>query len=299
MQVFNGIGFAKRQLSELKQRVDRLRAGGVRLKIVSLVFGEDAGSRLYTKFKQQAAGEAGIEFQPVWLSLADSPEKIIKQIQTANRNCQVTGVMIQKPAQKVWQASCQPSTPVPLFSQWWQSLVAVIDPDKDVDGLHPSTLRAIKNKRWQERGRVLPATAQAVLDILNQSPLPVSHLVTQTDLKVVVIGRSEIVGLPIYYELSNRGAQVLLLGRAELAQRIQSGQLLLDADVVISATGMPGLIKGPMLKQGVILIDVGEPKPDVDMASVTTQASFLTPVPGGVGPVTVACLMKNVLTMVQ
>jgi len=201
--------------------------------------------------------------------------------------------MIQKPAQAIWQNGYQINHHSSQnFDEWWQSLVTLINHGKDIDGLHPTTLEAIKNNDWREQGRVLPATAQAVLDVLDESPF-------KSGMKVIIIGRSDIVGVPIYYELQNRGEQVELLGRQDFLKRQQSKDRLLDADVIISATGIPKLIKGDMLKQGVILIDVGEPKPDVDLASIQNQVSFLTPVPGGVGPVTVSCLMKNVLSMVQ
>jgi len=292
-EVFNGNKFAQQQLVKIKAEVSLLAKKGIIPRIATLVFVDDPASRLYTQFKRQAAEQVGVKFQAHEFRLSDDFDKIKTAIDQANLDKSVTGVMIQKPAQAVWQADYQiHDQSSQNFGGWWQSLVSLINPHKDIDGLHPTTLEAIKNNLWQKQGRVLPATAQAVLDILDESPF-------RSGMKTVIVGRSDIVGLPIYYELQNRGEQPELLGRLDFIKRQQSASKLLDADVVITATGVPGLIKGEMLKMGVILIDAGEPKPDVDRSSIKEKTIFLTPVPGGVGPVTVACLMKNVLTMVQ
>ena len=288
MELFDGITFAKQREQVLKERVGEIVRQGNTLSIASIVFTEDPGSRLYTQKKLEAAERVGIEFQPVFLSLVDSKQQIIETIHQLNIDSSVTGVMIQKPAKQTWLERVGESD----FSEWWRWLVMTIQPKKDVDGLAPSTQQAIKDGTWMEKGLVLPATAQAILLVLEKAGVSKAN-------SIAIIGRSDIVGSPTFYALNHLGYQSTLFGRADLAKRTASDQQLKDFDVVISATGVEHLIKGSMLKQGVILVDVGEPKPDIDQQSVEELATFLSPVPGGVGPVTVVCLMENVLKLLQ
>lgn len=290
-QIFDGNAFAKEKETQLAKRVDALKMKGVFLQIGVVMFVDDPASRLYTRLKKEAARRVGIEFQISELQFSDSQDWIMKTIHQLSHDTNITGVMIQKPSLKIWQEVTGQRRE--QFSWWWQESVAQIDPLKDVDGL------------CSNQTKVLPATAQAVLDILEESPLNLEKLrsessdPSQPDKKVAMIGRSDIVGSPIYYELKKQGVNVELLGRRELAERVENGQQLLDFDVVISATGQQGLVKGEMVKEGVVVIDVGEPKADIDFESVKAKASFITPVPGGVGPVTVVVLMENMLKLIS
>src|SRR5690606_9845820 len=101
------------------------------------------------------------------------------------------------------------------------------------------------------------------------------------------------------YLFKREGKNVELLGRQEFQERLTSGQKLLDADVVITATGRNFLVAGDMIKPGVVLIDVGEPRPDIDLDSIAAKAAFVTPVPGGVGPLTVVCLLENAVELAR
>lgn len=288
MELFDGITFAKQREQVLKERVGEIVRQGNTLSITSIVFTEDPGSRLYTQKKLEAAQRVGIDFQPVFLSLLDSKQQIIKTIRQLTIDPSVTGVMIQKPAKQTWLERVGESD----FSEWWHSLVMSIEPEKDVDGLTPSTQEAIKDGTWVEKGLVLPATAQAILLVLEQAGVSKAA-------SIAIIGRSDVVGSPTFYALNHLGYQSTLFGRADLAKRTASDQQLKEFDVVISATGVEHLVKGSMLKQEVILVDVGEPKPDIDRQSVEKIASLLSPVPGGVGPVTVVCLLENVLSLIK
>ncbi|MBD3279845.1 MAG: hypothetical protein GF390_04020, partial [Candidatus Pacebacteria bacterium] len=102
---------------------------------------------------------------------------------------------------------------------------------------------------------------------------------------------------PLFYELKNQGHEAELLGRQALHHRVAQNQGLKDGQVVVTATGVAGLVTGELISSGTIVIDAGEPQPDVDFASVRPKASFITPVPGGVGPVTVSCLLENSLDL--
>lgn len=288
MELFDGIGFAEQREQQLKEQVHQLIRQGINPLIASIVFTEDAGSRLYTQKKFEAAERVGIEFQPVFLSLLNSKQQIVDEINQLNIDPIVTGLMIQKPSKQIWSERVGGGD----FSDWWQSLVTSIDQKKDADGLTPNTQQAIKDGTWLDKGLVLPATAQAIL-------LVIEHAGVSKASSIAIIGRSDIVGLPTFYALKKLGYKPTLLGRTDLAKRIASDQQLKEFDVVISATGVEHLVKGSMLKQEVILVDVGEPKPDIDRQSVEKIASFLSPVPGGVGPVTVVCLLENVLSLIK
>lgn len=291
MTIFDGNAFAQKKEAELKLRVESLRSQGTSLKIAAVLFEEDKGSQLYTRLKSEAAQRLGIGYEVESFSMLASTADVIAKIQELNTDATVTGIIIQKPWRQRWEEVAGPAATMDpasarSFSDWWHELVSQIDQHKDVDGLHPQTLRAIEEGNWRKNHRVMPATAKAVLDILNVAQL-------QPTQKIIILGKSDLLGKPLYFELKNTGHTVEMIGTRELQQRFVSGQQLHDADVVISATGHANLITGEMVKTGAIVIDVGEPKPDVDFDSVAPKASFITPVPGGVGPVTVISLMEN------
>lgn len=293
MKIFDGVTVASQKEQALTQQVAALSAQGVQLKVAAIVFAEDAGSQLYTRLKQEAAERVGISYQPFVFSITDPVAKVSETVQVLNDDKTVTGIIIQKPTKKVWAQQQSPTVEVSQYTDWWRSLTTQIAPHKDVDGLHPSTLAAIEAGTWQEQGRVLPATCQAVLDIMTRLPDELQSL----QAKVLIIGKSDLLGTPLYGVLKEQGRAVELLTKKDLAARQADGRLLLDAKVIVSATGVLGLITGELISEGVALIDVGEPRPDIDRASVGDKPSFITPVPGGVGPMTVSCLLENALKL--
>ena len=151
-----------------------------------------------------------------------------------------------------------------------------------------------------------PATAQAVFKIVTY------FIPDWSEKKIAIIGKSDLVGRPLYFMLKHTllaetlvtsiscrlEPEIFLFGRKELGQLLSSGKGLKEFDIIISSTGQPGLIDTSMIKEGVALIDVGEPKGDIDPHAYK-KASFYTPVPGGVGPVTVACLMENGVRLIN
>lgn len=325
--VFDGKRFALKRERMLERRIEKLR---VSPKLVSLYFAEDSGSVIYTNLKQAAAKRVGIEFHAEKVSIKDQASSIIRLIKQFASDPGVQGLMIQKPAQKFfyevsdkgWAGPGMIST---LFKNlkylllleekgkgtdvWWRRLVAEISPRKDVDCLNPVNLDLVYRGRW----KVLPATVRAVLSIIEVAVTrPV--LVARTGLvgrSAVVVGRSEIVGRPLAHVLAQKGAKVLLSGSTGVVAESRGSQLIeehrplnlaevtKEADIVVSATGEPGIITGDMVKKGVVVIDVGAPDGDVDFDSVERKASFITPVPGGVGPVTVVSLLENLMDIVE
>lgn len=294
MIVFDGYAFAQQREVELARRVVAL---GRQLKIAAVLFIEDKGSQLYTGLKKQAAERVGMAYEVHEFSVTDPIEQVTAVIDQLGQDERVTGIIIQKPWRKTWETAMQHVTAEEEalgqdFAQWWNRLVSRIPEGKDVDGLHPKTLEAVERGTWREEGKVLPATAKAVLSILEAH----HYLKPQ---KYIVLGKSDILGKPLSFELRNRGFEVEMLGRKELATRVESGITLQDADVVISATGQMHLVTGDMIKERAVLVDVGEPRPDIDRVSVEEKAAFLTPVPGGVGPVTVMSLLENAVELRQ
>lgn len=286
--VFDGRRFAAEREEKLKQQVaaDRLR-----LRMGSLLFREDPASVTYINLKKQAAVRVGIEFSVEEVSLGDTVPSLQDKIRTFGSQADVTGIMIQKPSKTVWQQYFKNSGE--RMDYWWGMLTGVLDPAKDVDCLTPMNLDKIYRKQWQ----LLPATVKAVVSILHKAYLDWQVFSNQhpgfdlAGVKTVVIGRSEIVGRPLATVLAQYGAQVSLYG-SDLNQ-----QELSEADLIISATGIPNLITGEMVKDGVVAIDVGSPQADIHFDSVLPKARFITPVPNGVGPVTVVSLLENLVDL--
>lgn len=292
MILFDGYQFAQEREKLLQKRVAELSSRGISLTVAAILFEEDKGSQLYTGLKQQAAERVGIEYRVFTFSLKDAVEKVTETLHQLNKDPKITGIIIQKPWRKTWETAVgeNAQNTAGNFASWWNSLVTQIAPAKDVDGLHPETLEAVKHGSWKAEKKVLPATAKAVLSILESAQL-------LKQVKYLVIGKSDILGKPLFYALQNMGFSVEMIGRKELEERVLTGQQLEDADVVISATGQYQLVTGEMLKKGAAVVDVGEPRPDIERQSVEKVAHFLTPVPGGVGPVTVVSLLENAVEL--
>lgn len=314
MKLFDGINIAKERESVLAEKVKVLHSVGKNVSIGAVVFDEDPGSQLYTEHKLQLAKRVGITYSPLYLSMHASQDEVEATLQNLNADDSITGSIIQKPTRKSW-------TRVTGFSntdydQWWSHLVSQINPAKDIDGLSPVIQASFRTDEWQKRHFVLPATAKAVLIALseafsvgNQASGSAQECSSATlverlaplhlNKKICFIGTSELVCKPLHQLFSSKRIDSELLGRRQLEARVGEGKKLLDADVVITATGVSGLITGDMVKDGVILIDVGEPRPDVDRESAGDKPAFLTPVPGGIGPVTVVCLLENAVELVN
>ncbi|MDO8503490.1 MAG: bifunctional 5,10-methylenetetrahydrofolate dehydrogenase/5,10-methenyltetrahydrofolate cyclohydrolase [bacterium] len=266
--IFDGREFVRRKNEETRRRVEDLIKKGVKPTLVSIFSPSDAGSALYTKIKKDAAQALGIQFRAKEIEDAHDPDSIISEIEKINNDSKVHGILVQKP-----------SGENDFSKEDWSRIISTLSPKKDVDGLTPENLGLID----LGTPRFFPATAAAVLAILEESKIVIRGS------NVVIVGVSEILGKPLAAELTERRATVTTThrGTRDLAGVIKR------ADILVSATGTPNLIKGDMVKSGVVVIDVGAPKGDVLFQEVKDIASFITPVPGGVGPVTVSCLLEN------
>jgi len=231
--------------------------------------GEDPASHTYVRLKETACKEAGIGFERYEYPADVSEAALLERIGELNARPEVTGILIQ----------------LPLPSQNADTLVAAIEPKKDVDGFHRTNVEALKAGK--------PAMAPAVA-------LGIMKLIEATETRIAdrsgVIVSSEVFAEPLVALLSERGLNATVVSPDDeaLAEKTK------NADVLVVAAGKPNLIKADAVKPGAIVIDVGTTKVDgaltgdVDRASVEPIAGFLTPVPGGVGPMTVAMLLANV-----
>lgn len=271
VQLIDGKTLAKVREEKLKEKVLSL---GFTPKVISIVIGEDAPSLLYTKMKQKKAADVGIDFEPKYFPKDSQYEKIVNFIRKLNEDSLINGIMIQLPIPDEF-----------LKGKDWKEILAEIKIEKDVDGLrYPDSI-------------FLPATAKAVLSILEDEKIEVKNK------KITVLGRSNLVGKPVADELLKRGADVAIVH----SQTPNPKETTQAGEIVISAVGKPYLVKGDWIKKGAIVIDVGtsqDPESgkivgDVDFEEAKLSASKITPVPGGVGPMTVISLMENVVESSQ
>ena len=303
MIIFDGKSFAAAQEKVLLARIAARAAGAPAIRVAAILFTEDHGSVVYSRLKQEAAMRLGISYELHQFSLTDAQSLVLEKISALVADPAVTGVIIQKPMRRLWHAFSAGHVSgrgslgedQMTYRTWWRDLTGQLSVEKDVDGLHPQTLRDIENGTWQAAGHVLPATVRAVLSILDSQQL----LQRTPAQRVVILGKSDILGTPLYAVLRQRGVDVEVFGDLELGERGGVHHELHQADILITATGHPHVITKQLVKKNVAIIDVGEPKPDVDRESVAQTASFLTPVPGGVGPVTVISLMQNAVELAE
>jgi len=263
MMIFDGNAEATRRKTLLAEKVKKLP----RLTIYSLVFQEDVPSTIYAHLKKKDAESIGVGYEVDMLSIATPAEEIIQHIEKANARVDIQGIIVQKPGKHLFP-----------FQEWWSQIVSVIDPKKDVDGL-------------TGKGAVVPATARAIVEILDSAVKTLK--LDLKKLRIVILGRSDIVGAPVAKVLEGKAQFVSLYGK-NIADHMDE---LKHADVVITATGQTHLLHAADFKHGVIIIDAGSPKPEIDPTGLDQVAAFLSPVPGGVGPMTRACLLQNLIDL--
>jgi len=291
--IFEGKEFAKGKETELRARVEELKGKGIIPKLVSILADITPESRLYVSLKAKFAQRVGIIFEVHHFDGAPT-KTIIDDIQKANTDSTVHGIMVQ----------------LPVVDE--EEIVQAIDPRKDVDCLTPKNLGLILSGQ----PRVLPATVKAVIEIIKSAKpstraqaegLKVQSLEDEKWLageNVVIVGASIIVGKPLAILLSDLGATVTICrSRTENLAEVTK-----KADILVSATGVNELVTKEMVKPGAMVIDVGISKllrggkfrvvGDV-AKNVLERAAFFTPVPGGVGPVTVACLFENLVNLLS
>lgn len=256
--------------AEVAAEAAELAEAGWQPRLVSVSVGDTAASELYVRNQRKMAASAGVEFETRDYPAETSLEQLIGILSGLNADPRVNGIIIQRPL----------PAHIPV-----KALQKAVHPLKDVEGMHPAS---IGNIVYNDLA-LGPCTAVAAVEMLKTLPLRIEGL------DVTVIGHSEIVGKPIAFLLMGLGATVTVCHHMTRSVAMHSRA----ADAVFVAVGKPGLVTGDMIKPGAAVIDIGinrvEGKTvgDVDFDTVAEVAGWLTPVPGGVGPVTVSILMKN------
>jgi bifunctional protein folD len=282
MTILDGKKTSLQLQEELAQEVAKIKENGEKIPhLAAILVGENGASMTYVNNKVKACEKIGFQSSLLKLPATISQEDLLQKIYELNENPDIDGFIVQLPLPKHIDE---------------QKILLAISPDKDVDGFHPTNF----GRMALGLDAFYPATPYGVLELIKRYQIP-------TDGKnVVVIGRSDIVGKPMSILLSQKPWNATVTLTHSRTKNIS--EITKQADIVIVALGIPRFLKAEMIKEGATIIDVGitreedknSPKGfrivgDVDFDNVKEKASFITPVPGGVGPMTIAMLMKNTL----
>ncbi len=274
--------------TEIAKSVAQLKTDGKKTPhLAAILVGTDGASMTYVSSKVKACELVGFNSTLIDLPEETSENELLEKIHSLNNNPEIDGFIVQLPLPKHIDE---------------QKVLLAVDPDKDVDGFHPANV----GKMALEMPCFLPATPFGILELLDR------YKVETSGKHVVVIGRSHIVGRPISILMSQKRSTGNATVTITHSRTSNLKEITLQADIIIAALGIPEFLTGDMVKEGVTVIDVGisrveDPTKkrgyrlagDVDFNSVSEKSSFITPVPGGVGPMTIAMLLKNTLLACQ
>ena len=272
-RIIDGRRIAAAVREEIRERIRRLRQDNFGVPgLAVIVVGDDPASAAYVRSKTTASEDVGIASRQITFPAFISHDELIGSVQELNRDSGVHGILVQLPLPKHLDE---------------RAVLETVDPTKDVDGFtYASIGRLVEN-----RARFIPCTPAGILELLDREKIEVAAK------HAVVVGRSEIVGKPVAMLLLHRHATVTICHSRTTDLAAETRR----ADILVAAVGRPRLVTGDMVKPDAVVIDVGINRVerklvgDVDFDSVTPVASAITPVPGGVGPMTVAMLLKNTL----
>lgn len=273
MEIIDGKELAKKVRTNLKKEVDILKEQGIKPKLAVIVVGNDKASSVYVRNKSKACNEVGIEFEEFLKGDDITQEELLQLIQQLNERKDIHGILLQ--------------SPIPHHLDIREAF-NLIDYRKDVDGFNPINV----GKLSLCEDTFISCTPNGVMRMLEEYNISIEGK------RAVIIGRSNIVGKPLIQCLLNKNATVTVChSKTKDIEEITKG-----ADILIAALGKPKFVTEDMVKPGAVVIDVGINRNDegkiigdVDFENVSKIASYITPVPGGVGPMTIAMLMKNVI----
>ncbi|MGC7784643.1 bifunctional methylenetetrahydrofolate dehydrogenase/methenyltetrahydrofolate cyclohydrolase FolD [Staphylococcus epidermidis] len=272
-KILDGKQIAKEYRQRLKNQVNDLKEYGFTPKLSVILVGNDGASQSYVKSKKKAAEKIGMISEIIHLDESTSEEVVLSELNRLNNDDTVSGILVQVPLPK--QAS-------------EQKVLEAINPEKDVDGFHPINI----GKLYIDEQTFVPCTPLGIMEILKHADINLEGK------NAVVIGRSHIVGQPVSKLLLQANATVTILH----SRTKNMNAHLKQADVIVSAVGQPGLVTKENVKKGAVIIDVGNTpdengklKGDVAYDEVKEIASAITPVPGGVGPLTITMVLNNTL----
>lgn len=270
--IIDGKELSKKIRGQVKEEVEVLKSKGIKPKLAVIMVGEDPASKVYVRNKSKACNEAGIEYEEFILNESIEMDELLKLITDLNNRKDIHGILLQ--------------SPIPKHLDIYKAF-ETIDFRKDVDGFNPINI----GRLTLNRQTFISCTPHGVMKMLEEYDI---------DLKganVVILGRSNIVGKPLAQCLLNKDATVTICHSK--TKNIE--EITRQADILISAIGSPKFVKANMVKEGAVVIDVGINRletgivGDVDFEEVEKKASYITPVPGGVGPMTIAMLLHNVV----
>ena len=284
MNIIDGKKISNQIKEEIKSEVQNIISnGGTPPHLAAVLVGDDGASLTYVGSKVKSCEQVGFKSTLIKLSENVSEKELLNKIKELNNNKEIDGFIVQLPLPKHINE---------------QKILLSIDPNKDVDGFHPTNF----GKMALNMETFIPATPYGIMELLKRYKIETKGKHT------VVIGRSHIVGRPISILMNSKGAVGDSTVTVTHSRTTNIESYIKKADIVVSALGIPGFVKKNMLKTGVVIIDVGitrvksakHPKGytiqgDVDFESAKEVASYITPVPGGVGPMTIAMLLKNTL----
>lgn len=270
--IIDGKELSKKIRGQVKLEVEKLKEKGINPKLAVIMVGEDPASKVYVRNKSKACMDAGIEYEEFLLNENIEMEELLNLIENLNNRKDIHGILLQ--------------SPIPKHLDIYKAF-ETIDFRKDVDGFNPVNI----GRLTLNRQTFISCTPHGVMKMLEEYDI---------DLKgtnVVILGRSNIVGKPLAQCLLNKDATVTICHSK--TKNIE--EITKQADILISAIGQPKFVKESMVKDGAVVIDVGINRletgivGDVDFENVSKKASYITPVPGGVGPMTIAMLLNNVV----
>ena len=284
MILLDGKFISEKIKEEIKIEVQNIKNNGGRTPhLAAILVGNDGASLTYVGSKVRSCEKVGFESTLIHLDENISEDNLISEINKLNDNDQIDGYIVQLPLPKHINE---------------EKILMMVNPKKDVDGFHPFNF----GKMAQNMDSFIPATPQGIIELIDRYDIDTEGKNT------VVIGRSNIVGRPISILMSNKSKPGNSTVTLVHSRTTDIPSFTKKADIIIVALGIPNFLKSDMIKQGSVVIDVGitrvEDKTknkgyrivgDVDFESVKTKVSYITPVPGGVGPMTIAMLLKNTL----
>lgn len=272
-KILDGKQIAKDYRQGLQDQVEALKEKGFTPKLSVILVGNDGASQSYVRSKKKAAEKIGMISEIVHLEETATEEEVLNELNRLNNDDSVSGILVQVPLPK--QVS-------------EQKILEAINPEKVVDGFHPINI----GKLYIDEQTFVPCTPLGIMEILKHADIDLEGK------NAVVIGRSHIVGQPVSKLLLQKNASVTILH----SRSKDMASYLKDADVIVSAVGKPGLVTKDVVKEGAVIIDVGNTpdengklKGDVDYDAVKEIAGAITPVPGGVGPLTITMVLNNTL----
>ena len=271
--IIDGKALAKKIRANLKIKCDELKQGGIDPKLAVIMVGDNPASKVYVRNKSKACEEVGVEYKEYLLSSTTTQKKLIELIEKLNQDKTINGILLQ--------------SPIPANLDINEAF-RTISPQKDVDGFNPVNV----GKLVLNQDTFVSCTPYGIMKMFEE------YNIDLTGKNVVILGRSNIVGKPLMHCCLNKNATVTVCHSKtqNLAQKAK------EADILISAIGKAQFVTADMVKENAVVIDVGINRlengkitGDVDFENVKEKASYITPVPGGVGPMTIAMLMNNVI----